>query len=102
MSKKYAIVNEIDCPDSRHVTQVIDGKHYYMSRALDEGLKQYDGMTPDRPTFLEDFGFDIAEREFQVDFELNAGNRTSAYRNGGPRYWQGEKSFSLPKVLIKK
>lgn len=99
MSKKYAIVNDIDCPDVRHVTQVIDGKHYYMSRALDENLKQYDGMTPDRPTFLEDFGFKITEREFQVDFDqVNIG--TATYRDGTGRLWQGRSKFSLPKVRL--
>lgn len=100
MNKKYAIVNDMDCPKPRLVTQIIDGKCYYMMRAVEDSLKQYDGMQPDRPTFLEDFGFKIIERQYQVDF-IKVRESKATYKDGKIRHWQGELDFSLPKVILK-
>lgn len=100
-NKKYAIVNTIDCPQPRLVTQVIDGKHYYMMRSVkgEEYLKQYDGMTPDRPTFLEDFGFKIDEKGSYVWFEQTEPSKAT-YEDGKPREWQDIKLFTLPRVIL--
>lgn len=101
MLKKYAIVNDLDRPESRLVTQIINSKHYYMMRSIEEDMKKYDGMNSIRPAFLEDFGFQIIERENQVDFKLVNDSRAT-YKSGEIRFWQGEKEFSLPKVIFRK
>ena len=101
MNKKYAIVNDVDKPEPRLVTEVIKGKHYYMMRSAEEEthLKQYDGMTPERPAFLEDFGFDIVEKKDCVNFSL-VRLSIATYKHGGIRVWQDKKKFSLPKVVL--
>lgn len=97
---KYAILNEIDRPDRRMVVQIIDGKAYYMSRAEEPGMKAYDGMQPrTNTTSLEDFGFNILEREFQVDFTKTR-DSVARYSDGQVREWQGPVEFSLPKVVL--
>lgn len=98
-NKKYAIVNDIDYPRPDLVTEVIRGRHYYMSRYNNKDKRNYDGMVPAQPTFLEVFGFKIIEREFQVDFEL-VSNSLATYNDGSSRKWQGAKKFSLPKVNL--
>lgn len=97
--KKYAIVNDVDYPGQNMVTEIIEGKHYYMSRAYDSYKKEYDGMTFKSPTYLEEFGFDIKELEHQVDFELVRPSKAK-YSDGEPRFWQGGQKFSLPKVYL--
>lgn len=104
MTKKYAIVNECDKPEPRMVTQVVNGEHYYMMRSTKEEaqLKQYDGMNPERPTFLEDFGFEIIEKRDYVQFSLIKESKAT-YKNGSLRVWQDSQhrsKFTLPKVVL--
>ena len=56
---KYVIVDSFDAPYQYNVAECIDGKYYYMARSLEgrSHLKHFDGMTPKRPTRMEDFGF---------------------------------------------
>ena len=101
MKGKYAIVNDVDKPYRRLVTEVIDGKHFYMARSEEVGLRQYDGMEPTQPTFLEDFGFVMKEIEGTNRIHFNkVGASTASYRDGKPRQWQGEFAFDLPKVTF--
>jgi len=98
-NKKYAIVNDVDRPEGKLVTEIVEGKHYYMSRYFDDSKKNYDGMQPRNPTFLEDFGFDIVEKEYQTEF-IQTGESKATYKDGEQRRWQGEKEFVLPKVIL--
>ncbi len=93
-------MNTTDCPQKDMVVQIIDGKAYYMSRAYKPNFKSYDGMEPGKKTTsLEDFGFEIIEREYQADFSL-VRTSVATYEDGAPRQWQGEFKFSLPKVKL--
>ena len=89
MNKKYAIVNDVDKPERRLVTQVINGKHYYMLRSTikEAHLKKFDGMTSEHPTFLEDLGFEIIEKKDYVQFSL-VRESIATYKNGTRRVWQ--------------
>lgn len=65
---KYAILNEFDKPCPRLVAQLVNGKYYYLSRLEEPHMKGYDGMIPERPTDIQDFGFSILERGGIVHF----------------------------------
>ena len=101
MKRKYAIVNDVDQPYRRLVTEIIDGKHFYMTREEEPQLKQYDGMTPERPAFLEDFGFVIKEVEGTNRIRFTKVNPSIVtYKDGKPRQWQGTNEFELPRVAL--
>jgi len=51
-------------------------------------------MNPERPQFLEDFGFKITEEGDQVFFEKTHESKAT-YKSGEVRQWQGEHSFSF-------
>jgi len=101
---KYYIVNEFDRPYERHVAGEYNGKLYYLSRALEPEMKQYDGMANDRATPMEDFGFSIAENENSVVFNLINSSKVK-YKSAKTgeeiiRRWQGMMNFSLPLLDI--
>ena len=96
---KFVVVNSFDKPYERLVAQVIDDKCYYMERSLDSSMKRYDGISTTQATSLEDFGFEIKEKEFQVDFKLVHESKAK-YSDGQTRHWQGAKQFSRPKVIL--
>ncbi len=98
-NKKYVIVNEFDLPCPKLVAEIIDNKCYYMMRSIESSFKQYDGITSDRVTALQDFGFNITEQKNQVDFLLVRDNKAT-YEDGTKRIWRGKKRFSLPKVEL--
>lgn len=101
-AKKYAIVNDVDCPERRLVTQMVGGKHFYMARHEEGGiLKRFDGMTPTQPTFIEDFGFktEPVEGSNRIRFTKTK-QSTATYRDGSLRRWQGETEFELPEVIL--
>jgi hypothetical protein len=102
MIKKYAIVNTVELPCRRLVTESVNGKFYYMARAEEKNLKAYDGMTPINPTFLEDFGFTIQEvPETNLIHFRQTGPSCAKYADGRLRQWQGELDFILPSVILK-
>lgn len=96
---KYCIVNEADRPYSRLVAQIIDGKAYYMSRSIEHHLKQYDGMSIDRATDIEAFGFFVEEKAHTVLF-TKIGDSIAQYPDGSPRQWQGVSVFEKPCVVL--
>lgn len=101
---KYVIVNTCDEPTWYHVAECIRGKYYYMARSLDgkTHLKRFDGMTPARPTRMEDFGFSVVESEYEVRFRLIS-QSIATYEDGLPRKWQGSLTeFILPKVVLRR
>lgn len=101
MNPRFAIINTCDAPQRRMVCEYLDGVGYcYMARAMEPHLKMYDGMNPERPTSLEDFGFDI---EISNNEALFRRTRTwvATYEDGMPRKWQDRVypfEFSLPLV----
>lgn len=101
---KYYIVNEFDRPYERLVAGEYNGKLYYLSRALEPGLKQYDGMGLDSATLMEDFGFDISENDNSVIFDLvrmsKVEYRSARIGEKAIRPWQGMENFSLPLLDI--
>lgn len=93
MSEFY-IVNDFDRPDERYIAQRREnGKFYYVHPSL-IGDKRYHGMTPDRPTPIEDFGIvvEIGGGFFRGRVINSSG---ATYRDGRPRQWQGEKQFKF-------
>jgi hypothetical protein len=100
---KYAIINTTDCPERRLIAQWVEGIGYcYMARHFEPRLRRFDGMKARRPTAIEDFGFDVIEREFQVDFERHRPS-SATYEDGTVRDWQDRYSgprFSLPRVFF--
>jgi len=95
---KYAILNTIDRPYARLVVEIIGNKAYYMSRALEPGLKQYDGMELRHDTTgLEEFGFNFEDNGHSVTF-TKVRDSVAKYSNGEIREWQGQAYFTLPKV----
>lgn len=81
---KYAILNTIDRPCARLVVEIINGKAYYMARAVETGLKDYDGMSVrEDTTSMEDFGFHIEERGDYVIFQ-HVWQSEAKYRDGTP------------------
>lgn len=99
MFKRYAIVNDVDKPQRRHVAELVNGKFYYMARAEDPYLKQFDGYPLEHPAWMEDFGFTIQETSERTLFIMESESK-AVYRDGKPRYWQGELCFSLPRVKL--
>lgn len=101
---KYAIINDADKPEPNLVVEYVEGVGYcYMTRSLAPYKMRYDGMGP-RPstTSMKAFGFDIVEREFQVDFAMVLPS-TATYPDGSPRQWQSHlTAFSLPRVDLKR
>jgi hypothetical protein len=97
---KYYIVNEFDRPYERLVAGECNGKLYYLSRALEPGLKEYDGMELDRATPMEDFGFDTSENDNSAIFDLvrmsKAEYKSARTGEKAIRPWQGMQNFSLP------
>jgi len=100
---KYAIVNDIDQPCKRLICELIDGLYYYMGRVQDPSLKRFDGMNPEAPTGLEEFGFIIEETGDRVQFDLpDIAFVSATYPDGKSRKWQDSfrLSFSLPRVVL--
>ena len=92
---KLFIVNDFDRPDERHIAeQRPDGKFYYVHPDLRD-IKDYWGMTPDRPTPLEDFGIRTISRLGVLTGALTD-RSIATYRDGRPRKWQGSSPFSFP------
>jgi hypothetical protein len=96
MLLKYFIVNDMDRPNKRCVTvKLKEGYFCY----LDRSFKEYDGMNPNKPTPLEEFGFDIKEEDGAIFFK-RVKESTAKYKDGKCRPWQGEDEFSH-QVLVK-
>lgn len=95
MNGKYAIVNECDKPHRRLVAEKLkDGTFGYLIRHEEPNYKSYNGMNPERPHFLEDFGFTITKEGNQVFFEKTHESKAT-YKIGEVRQWQGEHYFSF-------
>lgn len=99
---KYAILNSIDRPYERLVCELVDGKYYYLQRAVEEGLRDYDGMEPrDDTTSMEDFGFDCIEDAsgLEVCF-IKRRESVARYESGEIRPWQGKVNFTHKRVKL--
>lgn len=94
----YVIVNECDRPCERLVAQIVDDRAFYMMRALDEKMKQYDGMDIRSATDVADFGFEIIEDASAVRFRKVDASKATYKNDGNIREWQGADYFMLPMV----
>ena len=88
---KYYIVNNCDRPCMRHVTVKRGDKFYY----LHHELQNHGAMTPQHPTSLMEFGFEVEELPGGLLFK-KTGHSVAVYYGGGRRHWQGETRFVLP------
>jgi|GEM_PF-4634694 len=93
-SSRFFIVNVYDRPSAEHIAERrADGKFYYVHPAL-RNEKQYRGMTPEKPTPLEDFGI-----RFLIEGGRFHGKRIdpsrATYNDGRLRNWQGDAEFSF-------
>lgn len=98
-SPRFAIVNTVDGPCRKLVAEWVDRVGYcYMARTEYPYLKKFDGMRPERPTSIEDFGFAVLIRGNEATFTL-ALESVATYEDGLPRQWQRPRStFTLPLV----
>lgn len=96
---RFAIINTVDAPIRKHVSEWKEGVGYcYMARAEDSHLKKFDGMSPSRPTAIEDFGFSVLVRNGNAVF-TRTHDCVATYEDGAPRRWHGsEDQFTLPLV----
>lgn len=96
-SNRFFIINDIDRPYARHIVERFsDQKATYIHPELinwneNNGFFQI----TDECTDVEDFGLSIDIHRDKVTFR-QTGPSTATYRDGKPRHWQGESSFSLP------
>jgi len=94
---KFYIVNEFDCPYPPLVAyETVDGKLNY----LDRTKNSYDGMSKDRATPLEDFGFEMEYHQTEILFR-KVRPSTATYHDGSLRLWQGDELFFMPYNMIK-
>lgn len=98
---KYIIVNTFDKPCPKLLAEVVNNKAYYMSRATIPNMKNFDGMEIVDGTPIEDFGFEIVETPISVHFKQTRPS-TAKYDNNTIRQWQGETSFTLPRINLTK
>lgn len=99
---KYAIINTTDAPCFYHVAELVDGKYYYMARKDRPHLRQFDGMTPERPTSMGEFGFAVLHRTGRVYFRKIA-DSIATYEDGVPRRWPGtDETFDWPSVVVRR
>ena len=102
MKPKYAIVNETDQPCAKHICQLVNGKYYYMARKAYPELKRFDGMRPDRPTSMQEFGFAVLERGNTVTF-VRVASSVAKYHDGETRKWQDNRTqIAWSKVIVRK
>ena len=98
---KFAIMNCADRPCGGLVAEWIPEIGYcYNPQAIPgfEHRKQFNGMTPPHPAAIEDFGFEVTEYADYYDFH-KVRESVATYYDGKPREWQGETSFTLPKLV---
>ena len=100
---RFAIINTCDGPYKRMVCEWVEGFGYcYMNRLIDKSLKRFDGMTPKRPTSMEDFGFSVIVGEKVAAFCQTAAS-SATYEDGQPRRWHDNSTnFILPLVTLKR
>ena len=97
---RYCIVNTMDKPCKRLVAQVIDGKCYYMIRAIKDCMKKYDGMDSFVATDIRDFGWDVEEKNGIAVFTRNW-KECAKYQDGSHRQWQDDDdTFWYPLVNL--
>lgn len=94
----YYIVNTSDRPYPRHVCQQIGDRIYYMEPELFPRFQE--GFSLQGATSLLEFGFDWVELGGRVLF-AQLRPSVAQYKEGSPRYWQGEKEFILTKLKTK-
>ena len=96
---RFVIVNTMDSPSRRNVAEKRrDGSYAYMARGEDKYLRRFDGMTPRRPTPVEDFGFDVEIVGSSAHF-TKVRESVATYEDGKLRHWQDYRwvdSFTLP------
>ncbi len=97
---RFAIINTFDAPCLKMVCELVGGKYYYMARAYDPRLKSFDGMLPDRPTSMEDFGFDVLVVRAEAYFS-KVRPSTATYEDGKPRVWQDQYKTEFTHKLVK-
>ncbi len=94
-TSEFYIINHTDKPCGRLVTQLVNGKLWYMNPEL---IKSYPAMNlNDESTSLEDFGFEFRHLGKYVQFIKN-GKTVATYKDGKPRSWQGETEFIQPYI----
>ncbi|MDR2674942.1 MAG: hypothetical protein LBC18_08775 [Opitutaceae bacterium] len=92
-TRRFYIVNEFDRPDKQFICERAGDLLYYFSEYL--RLRFPKGFTLERATPVEEFGFDItAVGKGLFKFE-KVRSSTATYRDGKPRQWQGDESFTL-------
>lgn len=94
MENTFFILNDVERPYKRLVTQKIGDNYYYIDKKL---RKLYKDLNPKRPTPLELFGFEIKVKNGKAYFK-KIGPSYATYDDGRPRPWQGELEFTLPIV----
>lgn len=89
MAIEFYIINDVDCPDSRHVVVAEDGIGRYN---LIGGLVDYQFINFENATKLKDFGISIKKVS---NGWICTKDRISIakYKDGQPRQWQGELEF---------
>ncbi len=100
MKPELYIVNDHDRPAEKFIAEKRkDGKFFYINPDLADD-KRYWGMTPDKPTPLEDFGIEIAIFDGRLYGARNHPSKAS-YSDGRKRNWQGDQDFSFPYPPLK-
>jgi hypothetical protein len=105
---KYAIFDDWDSPTRGCVTELIEGKYFYMIKT---GRGKQKGLDPKGsgcgPTDIKLFGFATNETTHSVRFE-RVYESSATYSDGKPRRWQDRtfgaeigQSFELPRVRVK-
>lgn len=89
----FYIVNSFDRPYERLVTQLRDGKLYYIHAELRD-VKHYKGMDAGGATRVANFGIVLRQTTEGLHGSLEFPT-TAKYRNGDPRQWQGQKQWFI-------
>jgi hypothetical protein len=90
---RYFIVNDVDKPQ---MSLVAYRNNEGLLNYVDRSKKSYDGMSIDRATPMEDFGFTVLEdlRQGTVLF-VQTRESSAKYRDGKAREWQDFYRFEL-------
>ena len=89
---RFVIINTIDAPSQLMVAELLGDAYYYMHPKHSD----FGPMRPNRPTPIEDFGFEWLPEGQVVIFRQTTTISNARYDDGGTRRWQGDTWFELP------